>query len=100
MNSDSDHRIHFGDFEVIPSAGKLLRNDIPLRLEPQPFRVLQILLEGSGKIVSRQELRERIWGESTYVEFDQGLNYCVRQIRRALNDSPSRPKYIETLPKQ
>jgi eukaryotic-like serine/threonine-protein kinase len=100
LSSDLDQRIHFGDFEAVLSSGKLFRNGVRVKIEPQPFRVLQMLLERPGKIVFREELRERIWGESTFVEFDQGLNYCVRQIRRALCDSSAQPKYIETLPKQ
>jgi len=58
------------------------------------------LLERSGEVVSREQLRERIWGDATFVDFDQGLNYCIRQIRLALRDGVSEPRYIETLPKQ
>ena len=59
-----------------------------------------MLLERAGDIVPREDLRTRIWGESTFVEFDQGLNYCIRQVRMALRDEASKPVYIETLPKQ
>ena len=63
-------------------------------------RVLGALLESAGEIVFREQLRARIWGDTTFVEFDQGLNYCIRQIRRALRDGASEPLYVETLPKQ
>src|SRR5262249_5534583 len=65
-----------------------------------PLRVLAALLERAGDIVTREHLRTRIWGESTFVEFDEGLNYCIRQIRQALGDRASKPVYLETLPKQ
>jgi len=59
-----------------------------------------VLLERAGEIVPREQLRTRVWGDATFVEFDQGLNYCIRQIRVALRDGASEPLYIETLPKQ
>ncbi len=89
----------FGDFELDLPSGKLLRDGHPVKIQPQPLRVLAILVERAGEIVSREELRGRIWGEATFVEFDQGLNYCIRQIRLALNDDANAPDYIETLPK-
>jgi TolB-like protein/DNA-binding winged helix-turn-helix (wHTH) protein len=67
---------------------------------PQPLRVLRILLERPGETVSREELRNRIWGDATYVDFDQGLSYCIRQIRLALGGSATKPVYVETLPRQ
>src|ERR1700761_2837886 len=93
-------RLRVGDYEVAAVSGKLFRNGVPIKLEPQPFRVLKVLLERPGEIISRSELKERVWGEATFVEFDQGLSYCIRQIRRALNDRSSHPRYIETLPRQ
>lgn len=93
-------RVRFWDYEFDSNTGKLLRDGRPVKIQPQPLRVLGILLERPGQIVSRDELRERIWGDSTYVEFDQGLNFCIRQVRRALRENASRPSYIETLPKQ
>ena len=77
-----------------------MRNGQPVKIQPQPLRVLSILAQQAGQIVSRKQLRESIWGEATFVEFDQGLNYCIRQIRLALQDDAAKPLYIETLPKQ
>ena len=93
-------RLRFGEYEFDRESGKLLREGWPVKIQPQPLRVLAILLEQPGVIVSREHLRARVWGDTTFVEFDQGLNYCVRQIRVALRDGVSNPLYIETLPKQ
>jgi DNA-binding winged helix-turn-helix (wHTH) protein len=71
-----------------------------VRIQPQPLRVLELLVERPGEILSREELRNRIWGEATFVEFDQGLSYCIRQIRSTLGEAATQPSYIETLPKQ
>jgi Tol biopolymer transport system component/DNA-binding winged helix-turn-helix (wHTH) protein len=92
--------LHFGDYELDLKSGKLLRDGSPVKIQPQPLRVLCALVEQRGQIVSRDHLRSRIWDEATYVEFDEGLNYCIRQIRVALGDKASDPLYIETLPKQ
>lgn len=100
MNSPSNGNLRFGDCELDSHSGKLYRDGAPVRLQPQPLRVLTVLVERRGEIVSREELRERVWGEATYVEFDQGLNYCIRQVRLALRDNASAPRFVETLPKQ
>lgn len=100
MNVDGNERLGFGDFEFDSLSGRLFRGDRPVNIQPQPLRVLAALLDRAGEIVSREQLRAHIWGESTFVEFDQGLNYCIRQIRLALRDRSSQPLYIETLPKQ
>ena len=100
MGENGDQRLRFGDYELDSRSGKLLRDGRPVKIQPQPLRVLTVLAEHRGEIVSREQLRERIWGEATFVEFDQGLYYCMRQIRVALRDDASKPAYIETLPKQ
>jgi DNA-binding winged helix-turn-helix (wHTH) protein/Tol biopolymer transport system component len=100
MSLEGNGRLRFGDYELDSSAGKLYRDGAPVKIQPQPFRVLTILLERPGEIVSREHLRDRVWGEATFVEFDQGLNYCIRQVRVALGDGAAEPAYIETLPKQ
>src|SRR3954468_21581912 len=86
MSTNGNGWLHFGKFQLDPHAGKLLRDGRPVKIQPQPLRVLRILAERPGEIVSREHLRDRIWGEATFVEFDQGLNYCIRQIRVALRD--------------
>jgi DNA-binding winged helix-turn-helix (wHTH) protein len=100
MNVGGNERLRFGDFEFDSLSGRLFRGERPVKIQPQPLRVLAALVERAGEIVSREHLRARIWGDSTFVEFDQGLNYCIRQIRVALRDGSSKPLYIETLPKQ
>src|SRR5262245_3784041 len=90
-------RRRFGNFEVDLSWGRLYRDGRPIRIEPQPIRVLAALLERAGEIVSRDELKSRIWDDATCVECDQGLNYCIRQIRVALGDDASKPVYLETI---
>src|SRR5262249_41208864 len=95
-----DERSWFGDFELNSSRGTLCRGGEAIKIPPQPLRVLAILVERPGEIVSREELRLRIWGEATFVEFDQGLNYSIRRIRVALEDDATAPAYVETLPKQ
>ena len=100
MEANGNHRRCFGEFEFDPQAGKLFRNGRPVKIQPQPLRILGILVERPGQIVTREELRDLIWGSNTFVEFDHGLNYCIRQIRVALGDDADAPVSIETLPKQ
>jgi DNA-binding winged helix-turn-helix (wHTH) protein/Tol biopolymer transport system component len=99
MDRDAQ-RLRFGDFELDFQSGKLTREGRIVKIQPQPLRVLGILATRSGELVSREELRAQIWDDATFVEFDQGLNYCVRQIRLALHDNATDPVYVETLPKQ
>jgi DNA-binding winged helix-turn-helix (wHTH) protein/Tol biopolymer transport system component len=100
MSTDGHGRLQFGDFELDSQSGRLLRDGQPIKIQPQPLRLLQLLIEHAGETVPRDELRSHIWNDATFVEFDQGLNYCIRQIRRALNDDALNPTYVETLPKQ
>ena len=93
-------RLRFGNFELHLNAGELLRDGRPVKIQPQPYRVLELLVLRAGEVVSRDELRQQIWGAATYVEFDQGLNYCIRQIRSVLGDSAANPAFIETLKKR
>ena len=90
----------FGQFAFDPDAGTLTRNGAPVRLQPQPARVLALLVARAGEVVSRDELRQQIWGTETFVDFERGLNFCIAQIRSALGDSADSPRYIETLPKR
>lgn len=100
MSTNGNGRQRFGDYELDSHSGRLFRDGQPVKIQPQPLRVLGVLVEHAGEIVSREQLRTCIWGNATFVEFDQGLNYCIRQIRLALRDEVSEPVYIETLPKQ
>ncbi|HUU13420.1 MAG TPA: winged helix-turn-helix domain-containing protein [Terriglobia bacterium] len=92
--------IRFGPFEVDPKAGEVHKDGVKIRLQVQPFQVLAMLLEHAGDIVTREELRHRIWPDDTFVDFDQGLNKAINKIREALGDSPHAPRFIETLPKR
>lgn len=91
---------HFGQFAFHSDTGTLTRNGIPIRLQPQPARVLALLVGRAGEVVSRDELRQQIWGADTFVDFERGLNFCIAQIRSALGDSADSPRYVETLPKR
>lgn len=91
---------HFGDFEFRPAAGELFRRGTPVPLQSQPARVLAILLAANGALVTRREIQRELWGEDTFVDYDQGLNFAIRQLRIALGDSASEPRFIETLPRR
>ena len=93
-------RFRFGLFDFDPATGTLSREGLPVRLQPQPARVLALLVERAGVIVSREELRQRVWGSDTFVDFERGLNFCIAQIRSALADTAGAPRYIETLPRR
>lgn len=93
-------RLRFAQFEIDLDARELRRDGRPVRIQPQPLRVLEILAMHAGTVVTREELRHQIWDEATFVEFDQGLNYCIRQIRVALGDDAASPSFIETLKKR
>jgi cholera toxin transcriptional activator len=87
----------FGVFEVDLAAGELRRNGAKLRLQEQPFQVLALLLDRAGGVVTRDELRQKLWPADTFVDFDHGLNTAVNKLRETLGDSASSPRYIETL---
>jgi DNA-binding winged helix-turn-helix (wHTH) protein len=89
--------LRFGIFEVDLAAGELRKNGARIRLQGQPFQVLTALLENRGQMVTRDELREKIWPADTFVDFDHGLNTAVNKIREALGDSASNPRFVETL---
>jgi Tol biopolymer transport system component/DNA-binding winged helix-turn-helix (wHTH) protein len=92
--------IRFGGYELDPRRGVLSRGGFPLKIQPQPLRVLELLLTRAPEVVTREELSDSVWGNGVNVDLDQSLNFCVRQIRSVLNDSASNPKFIDTLPKQ
>jgi cholera toxin transcriptional activator len=87
----------FGVFELDLSAGELRKNGRKLRLQEQPFQILALLLERAGDVVTREELRQKLWAADTFVDFDHGLNTAVNKLREVLGDSASTPRYIETL---
>jgi DNA-binding winged helix-turn-helix (wHTH) protein/tetratricopeptide (TPR) repeat protein len=90
----------FGLFELDLETQQLRKGGVPLRIQPQPFKVLAVLMSHSGSIVTREELRRELWGTETFVDFEQGLNYCIRQIRAVLDDDAQNPHYVETIPRR
>jgi DNA-binding winged helix-turn-helix (wHTH) protein/tetratricopeptide (TPR) repeat protein/TolB-like protein len=90
----------FGLFQVDRESGVLLRRGAPVKIQDQPLRVLCLLLERPGQVVTREELRQKLWPEGTYVEFDGSLNAALKRLRSALGDNAESPVFIETLPKR
>src|ERR1700730_16190683 len=99
-SAQSFSRRRFDGFEVDLCSGEVWKNGIRVRLQDQPFQVLRVLLERSGEIVTRDELKQTLWPADTFVDFDDGLNTAVKKIREVLGDSAERPRYIETIPRR
>jgi len=92
--------IRFGVFDLNPQAGELRKTGHRISLRPQAARLLALLARRPGQILTREELKHEIWGKETFVDFEHGLNLCIRQIREALGDDADTPRYIETLPRR
>jgi len=92
--------IRFGVFEVDVRAGELRKQGVRIKLQEQPFQVLQVLLKMPGEVVTREDLRQRIWPADTFVDFDGGVNNAIKRLREALGDRAETPRYIETLPRR
>jgi DNA-binding winged helix-turn-helix (wHTH) protein len=90
----------FDAFELDTRAGELFKHGIKLRLQPQPAQILTILLAQPGRVITREELRERIWPADTFVDFDHSLNSAIKKLRQVLGDRVERPRFIETLPRK
>jgi DNA-binding winged helix-turn-helix (wHTH) protein/TolB-like protein len=90
----------FGTFEFDRDSGELRKNGRVVALEPQPAKALALLLARAGEVVSRDELRDALWGTDTHVDFDRGIAYCISQVRAALNDSAETPRFVQTVPKR
>jgi cholera toxin transcriptional activator len=97
QGNPSGRIVRFGVFELDLAAGELRKNGVKLRLQEQPFQVLALLLERAGDVVTREELRQKLWPADTFVDFDHSLNTAVNKLRETLGDSASSPRYIETL---
>ena len=95
--SPAGRTLRFGIFELDLAAAELRKNGVRIRLQEQPFQVLTLLLERPGEVVSREDLRQRLWPADTFVDFDHSLNTAVNKLREALGDSASSPRYVETL---
>jgi TolB-like protein/DNA-binding winged helix-turn-helix (wHTH) protein/tetratricopeptide (TPR) repeat protein len=92
--------VRFADFELDLRTGELRRDGTSLKLQPQPAKVLVLLVSRAGEIVTRQDLAQQVWGSETFVDFERGLNFAIRQIRSALEDDADQPRFLETLPKR
>lgn len=92
--------LRFGVFELDSRTGELRKSGALVRLQPQPLKVLALLAGRAGELVTREEIQQQVWGGETFVDFEQGLNYCIRQIRDALGDDADSPRFVETLPRR
>src|SRR6266404_9866790 len=92
--------ICFGMFEADLQTGELRKNGVKVPLQGQPFQVFAFLLQQSGELVTRDELRQKVWPEDTFVDFDHGLNTSITKIRVALGDDADSPRFVETLPRR
>jgi DNA-binding winged helix-turn-helix (wHTH) protein/tetratricopeptide (TPR) repeat protein len=92
--------LHFDEFSLEVRSLELRKHGLRIRLRHQPTQVLALLARHPGEIVAREEIQRELWGADTYVDFERGLNNCIKQIRQALNDHPENPKYVETIPRQ
>src|SRR6516162_1977045 len=93
-------RVEFGSFELNLQTGELRNNGERIRLQEQPFKLLTTLLEHPGQVITREELRTKLWPADTFVDFDHSLNKAINKLREALGDSAEDPRFIETLPKR
>src|SRR4029077_12568419 len=92
--------VRFGVFELDPQTGELRKAGVRLSLQDQPLQVLAMLSERPGELVTREELKHRLWPGETFVDFEQGLNGAVKRLRYVLGDSADTPRFIETLPRR
>ncbi len=99
-DSSSERIVRFGVFEADLQTGELRKDGLKIPLQGQPFQVFAILLQHPGKLVTREELRQKVWSEDTFVDFDHGLNTAITKIRSALGDSTENPRFIETMPRR
>jgi DNA-binding winged helix-turn-helix (wHTH) protein len=92
--------LRFGPFELDLETERLLKNGRIVRLQPQPFKLLRLLTTQPGKLVTREEIQAALWKDDTFVDFDQGVNFAIKQVREALGDRAEASLYVETVPKR
>ena len=100
MSAPPDGPVRFGAFQLDLRTGELRKAGSRINLPDQPFQVLKALLDRPGDLVTREELRQRLWPAETFVDFEHGLNAAVRRLRDALGDSADVPRFVETLPRR
>src|SRR4051812_16000767 len=99
-SKEPSQRVRFDPYEADLRTHELWNRGTRLKLSGQPFQILEVMLSRPGDLITREELREKLWPEHTFVDFKHGLNAAVNKLRDALNDSADDPKYIETLPRR
>ena len=92
--------LRFGDYELDTEAEQLMKAGRVVRLQPKPFRLLYLLANQSGRLVTREEIRATLWTGDTFVDFEQGVNFAVKQVRNALGEDADHPVYLQTVPKR
>ena len=92
--------VRFGEYALDLRTGELRRDNIPLKLQPQPAKVLALLISRAGKLLTREEIAKELWNTDVFVDYEQGLNFVIRQIRALLEDDPDHPQFLETIPKR
>ena len=92
--------VRFGAFELDLDSERLLKNGRGVRLQPQPFKLLRLLTSQPGKLVTREEIQAALWTNDTFVDFEQGVNFAIKQVRDALGDRAENSIYVETVPKR
>ena len=100
LRIESQQIFRFGLYEADLSRGVLLKGGLRVKLQSQPFRLLAFFLERPGEVITREEIRQRLWSADTFVEFDDGLNNAIKKLRIALSDSADNPRFIETVPRE
>jgi DNA-binding winged helix-turn-helix (wHTH) protein len=96
----SRRRVRLGSFEMDEIAAELSKDGAKIRLQEQPYQILQILLERPGEVITLEDLRKRVWPSDTFVDFDHGINNAITRLREALGDTAEIPHFIETLPRR
>jgi len=97
---DDSRRLRFGPFSLDPRAGELHKRGKRVKVQQLPLQLLGALLEKPGEVISREELKSKLWPADTFVDFEHGLNTAIKKLRQALGDNPAKPGLIETLPKK
>src|ERR1700719_3721875 len=92
--------VRFGTYEVSLQSGEVRKSGLRIKIQQQPMKLLEILLERPGEVVTREELRARVWSDETFGDFDQAVNIAIGKLRSAFGDSAENPRFIETLPKR
>jgi DNA-binding winged helix-turn-helix (wHTH) protein len=100
MNTSKTTIRRFGSFELDLDAEKLLKNGRSVRIQPQPFRLLCLLTSKPGTLITREEIQAALWKNETFVDFEQGVNFAIKQVREALGDRGEDSLYVQTVPKR